>query len=220
MRLSLLARLTDLEAPLISREIRDLVESGHVRRSADPTDGRAGIVELLNGTAEPASGWLNDKDPNFGSPKNRYTFDPAKGKALLAEAGYTDRKPLSLKVMISSSGSGQMLPMPMNEYLQENLKQACNVDLSENIGRPGRLVDHRADVGANPKCASPFGVQDLAGNLEEWVQADNGKKMGWKEVLKGSWWIPSRHACRQFQVGHNDVYNGAETGTRCCHDLP
>jgi DNA-binding MarR family transcriptional regulator len=46
VRLSLLARLTDLEAPLISREIRDLVESGHVRRSADPTDGRAGIVEL------------------------------------------------------------------------------------------------------------------------------------------------------------------------------
>ena len=46
VRLSLLARLTDLEAPLISREIRDLVQSGHVRRSADPTDGRAGIVEL------------------------------------------------------------------------------------------------------------------------------------------------------------------------------
>jgi hypothetical protein len=39
-------------------------------------------------------------------------------------------------------------------------------------------------------------------------------------VLKGSWWIPSRHACRQFQVGHNDVYNGAETGTRCCKDAP
>lgn len=46
VRLSLLARLTDLEAPLISREIRDLVENGYVRRSADPTDGRAGIVEL------------------------------------------------------------------------------------------------------------------------------------------------------------------------------
>jgi hypothetical protein len=44
--------------------------------------------------------------------------------------------------------------------------------------------------------------------------------MGWKEVLKGSWWIPSRHACRQFQVGHNDVYNGGETGARCCKDAP
>jgi len=46
VRLSLLARLTDLEAPLISREIRELVEGGYVRRNADPTDGRAGIVDM------------------------------------------------------------------------------------------------------------------------------------------------------------------------------
>ena len=111
----------------------------------------------------------------------------------------------------------EMRPYP---YGWERDSTACNVDISENIGRPGRLVDHRTAVASNPKCASPFGVQDLAGNLEEWTQADNGKKMGWKEVLKGSWWIPSRHACRQFQVGHNDVYNGAETGTRCCKDTP
>lgn len=46
VRLSSLARLADLEAPLISREIRELVEAGYVRRTADPTDGRAGIVQL------------------------------------------------------------------------------------------------------------------------------------------------------------------------------
>jgi DNA-binding MarR family transcriptional regulator len=46
VRLSLLARLTDLEAPLISREVRELSGVGYVRRTADPTDGRAGIVEL------------------------------------------------------------------------------------------------------------------------------------------------------------------------------
>ena len=109
----------------------------------------------------------------------------------------------------------EMRPYP---YGWERDGAACNVDRSEDIGRPGRLVDHRDPAGAHARCASPFGVQDLAGNVEEWVQADNGKKMGWKEVLKGSWWIPSRHACRQFQVGHNDVYNGAETGTRCCKD--
>lgn len=111
----------------------------------------------------------------------------------------------------------EMRPYP---YGWERDSAACNVDRSENIGRPGRLVDHRDPAGSHDKCASPFGVQDLSGNVEEWVQADNGRKMGWKEVLKGSWWIPSRHACRQFQVGHNDVYNGAETGTRCCKDAP
>ncbi|HVJ94920.1 MAG TPA: SUMF1/EgtB/PvdO family nonheme iron enzyme [Labilithrix sp.] len=111
----------------------------------------------------------------------------------------------------------EMRPYP---YGWERDKAACNVDLSENIGRPGRLVDHRERVGSHASCASPFGVQDMAGNVEEWVAADGRGKMGWKEVLKGSWWIPSRHACRQFQVGHNDVYSGAETGTRCCKDAP
>ena len=46
VRLSALAHRTDLEAPLISREVRDLTQAGYVRRSADPTDGRAAIVEL------------------------------------------------------------------------------------------------------------------------------------------------------------------------------
>ena len=94
---------------------------------------RGGIVTLLNGTAEPAVGWLKPGDPNFGAPKNHYGFDPAKGKALLAEAGYGAGKPLSFKVMISSSGSGQMLPLPMNEFLQENLKQSCDVDVAFNV---------------------------------------------------------------------------------------
>ena len=69
-----------------------------------------------------AAGWLKASDPNFGSPENRYTFDPAKGKKLLAEAGFTPEKPLVFKAMISTSGSGQMLPLPMNEFVQQNLK--------------------------------------------------------------------------------------------------
>jgi hypothetical protein len=114
----------------------------------------------------------------------------------------------------------EMRPYP---YGWERDETACNTDITEGIGKVGRLNDRRAEVGSHARCASPFGVQDMAGNVEEWTQADGpgrGSKMGWKEVLKGSWWIPSRHACRQFQVGHNDVYNGGETGTRCCKDAP
>jgi ABC-type transport system substrate-binding protein len=98
-----------------------------VRQALNYCIDRDGLVTLLNGTAEPSVGWLKSKDAGFGNPANRYGFDPAKGKALLAEAGYTAAKPLSFKVMISTSGSGQMLPLPMNEYLQDNLKQACDV---------------------------------------------------------------------------------------------
>ena len=46
VRLSELSRLTGLEAPLVSREVGQLAASGHVRRKADPSDGRAGIVAL------------------------------------------------------------------------------------------------------------------------------------------------------------------------------
>jgi peptide/nickel transport system substrate-binding protein len=100
-----------------------------VRQALNYCVDRAGLVELLNGTAEPSVGWLKPNDVAFGNPVNRYRFDAAKGKALLAEAGYTAAKPLSFKVMISTSGSGQMQPLPMNEYLQDNLKQACGVSV-------------------------------------------------------------------------------------------
>jgi formylglycine-generating enzyme len=111
----------------------------------------------------------------------------------------------------------EMRPYP---YGYERDPTACNTDVFDNLKKRGRLVDHRTEAGSHERCASPFGVQDLAGNMEEWVAADGGNKMGWKQVLKGSWWIPSRHACRQFQVGHGPEYSGAEIGTRCCKDLP
>ncbi|MDB5761718.1 MAG: 4-phytase [Herminiimonas sp.] len=117
-----------------------------VRQALNYCVDRAAVVSLLNGTAEPAVGWLKPNDPAFGNPANRYGFDPAKGKALLAAAGYTAQKPLSFKVMISPSGSGQMVPLPMNELLQQNLKQACGVDVKFDVvewqvlGSAGRLA--------------------------------------------------------------------------------
>jgi peptide/nickel transport system substrate-binding protein len=104
-----------------------------VRQALNYCIDRAGLVTFLNGLAEPSAGWLKPSDPNFGNPVNRYRFDPTKGKALLAEAGYAAEKPLSFKVMISTSGSGQMLPLPMNEFLQENLKQSCGVSIDFEV---------------------------------------------------------------------------------------
>jgi peptide/nickel transport system substrate-binding protein len=100
-----------------------------VRQALNYCVDRDSLVALLNGTAEPSVGWLKQSDAAFGNPINHYRYDPARGKALLAEAGYTAAKPLSFKVMISTSGSGQMQPLPMNEYLQDSLKQACGVNV-------------------------------------------------------------------------------------------
>jgi ABC-type transport system substrate-binding protein len=41
----------------------------------------------------------------------------------MTEAGYGPNKRLHTKVAISTSGSGQMQPQPMNEFLQQNLKE-------------------------------------------------------------------------------------------------
>jgi ABC-type transport system substrate-binding protein len=122
-----------------------------VRQALNYCIDREGLVSLLNGTAEPAVGWLKASDPNFGSPANRYGFDAKKGKALLEEAGYSAAKPLSFKVMISASGSGQMLPLPMNEFLQENLKQACDVDVAFEVVEWQNLLTAARFAPDNPQ---------------------------------------------------------------------
>jgi peptide/nickel transport system substrate-binding protein len=109
------------------------VKDVKVRQGLNYCVDRAGLVGFLNNTAEPSVGWLKPADAGFGKPANRYAFDPAKGKALLAEAGYTAAKPLSFKVMISTSGSGQMLPLAMNEFLQQSLKEACGVNIEFDV---------------------------------------------------------------------------------------
>jgi peptide/nickel transport system substrate-binding protein len=104
-----------------------------VRQGLNYCFDRKEMVAMLNGTAEPSVGYFKAGDPAFGAPKNRYTLDPAKGKALLAEAGYGPQKPLSIKVGISNSGSGQMLPLPMNEFLQQSLAEHCGVKVSFEV---------------------------------------------------------------------------------------
>src|SRR5690606_4381341 len=83
-----------------------------------------GLVALLNGSVEAASGFWKKGDPRYGNPKNEYTYDPAKARALLTEAGVPENELVKVKVMISTAGSGQILPLPMNELLQQQAKAA------------------------------------------------------------------------------------------------
>jgi len=110
-----------------------------VRRALNYCTNREGLVTLLNGLAEPAAGVYHKTDPYFGHPKEQYAYDPAKAQALLKEAGYGPDKPVAAKVMISTSGSGQMLPLAMNEYLQQNLKE-CNFDISFEVVDWGTML--------------------------------------------------------------------------------
>ncbi len=108
----------------------------------------------------------------------------------------------------------EMRPYP---YGWERDAEACNVDVMHGLGKVGRLTDHRTPASAHPRCLSPFGVHDMAGNVDEWATVD-GAPPGTREVMKGSWWLPGRHACRSFQGGHGAHYGGTESGARCCKD--
>lgn len=92
-----------------------------VRKAANLAIDREGLKQLLGGLMIPAQGFLPPGHQWFGHPTFKPTYDPAEAKKLLAEAGYGPNKPLVTKVLISSSGSGQMLPQPMNELIQQNL---------------------------------------------------------------------------------------------------
>jgi peptide/nickel transport system substrate-binding protein len=129
-----------------------------VRQGLNYCVDRDGLVGLLNGTAEPSVGWLKPNDPAFGKPANRYGFEPAKGKALLAAAGYTPQKPLAFKVLISTSGSGQMLPLPMNEFLQQNLKEACGVDVSFEVAEWNTLLTAVRSPPGSPTLAGAVSI--------------------------------------------------------------
>jgi peptide/nickel transport system substrate-binding protein len=133
-----------------------------VRQALNYCVDRDSIVALLNGTAEPAIGWLKASDADFGKPANRYRFDPAKGRALLAEAGFTAQKPLSLKVMISTSGSGQMAPLPMNEFVQASMKEACGVQIDFNVTEWQVLLNSMRALPDQPSLAGSLAL-NIAG---------------------------------------------------------
>ena len=94
-----------------------------VRKAANLAVDRDGMKELLSGLMIPAEGFMPPGHQWFGNPTFKLKYDPAAAKKLMAEAGYGPTKPLKTKILISASGSGQMQPLPMNEFVQQNLAE-------------------------------------------------------------------------------------------------
>jgi peptide/nickel transport system substrate-binding protein len=104
-----------------------------VRQALQICVDRDGIRRLLGFNALSAKGVVFEDHPWYGKPKFDVKFDAAAGKKLLADAGYGPGKPLSIKVQISASGSGQMQPLAMNEYIQQSLKENCGVNVDFDV---------------------------------------------------------------------------------------
>ncbi|MBM4374722.1 MAG: SUMF1/EgtB/PvdO family nonheme iron enzyme [Deltaproteobacteria bacterium] len=90
--------------------------------------------------------------------------------------------------------------------------EACMKDASCKAELEG--LDQRVSSGSMP-CASPFGVMDMNGNVNEWVNRP-GQREPWRSGLKGGWWGPARSRCRPTVTAHNEIYAGYEVGFRCC----
>ena len=94
-----------------------------VRKALNLAVDRDAMVKLLGGLAVPAVGCVPPDHPWFGNPTFKIKYDPAEAKKLLAEAGYGPAKKLKMKVAISTSGSGQMYPLIMNEFIQQQFAE-------------------------------------------------------------------------------------------------
>ena len=128
-----------------------------VRKAANLAIDRKGIVELLGGYGVEASGHVVKADPWYGSPTFELKTDVEAAKKLLAEAGFSPAKPVKIKMLISASGSGQMLPLQMNEYIQQNLK-AVGIDVDFEVVEWQALLDLWRAGGKAPQIKGAHGV--------------------------------------------------------------
>jgi peptide/nickel transport system substrate-binding protein len=103
-----------------------------VRQAANLCVDREGMKQLLAGLMEPAVGTVAPGHPWWGNPSFQIKYDPAAAKKLMTEAGYSASKPIKVKTQTSASGSGQMMPLPMNEFIQQSLKE-CFFDVELDV---------------------------------------------------------------------------------------
>jgi len=104
-----------------------------VRKAANLCIDREGLKDgLLGGLMVPATGTFEVGHPWRGKPTFQIKYDKPAAQKLMQEAGYGPDKHLSVKIQTSASGSGQMMPLPMNEYLQQALAE-CYFDVQLDV---------------------------------------------------------------------------------------
>jgi peptide/nickel transport system substrate-binding protein len=136
-----------------------------VRQALNLAIDRDGLVKLLGGFAVASVAQVPPGHPWFGAPSFKIRYDPEAAKQLLAAAGYGPDNHLKLKVSISTSGSGQMYPLIMNEAIQQNLAQV-DVDLELEVFEWNALTTRNRQGAAAPE------NQGLAATNNSWNTMD------------------------------------------------
>jgi sulfatase modifying factor 1 len=107
----------------------------------------------------------------------------------------------------------EMNPYP---YGFERDAKRCNHDRTDLVVK-NKMKDNRHPANDHPTCVSPFGVQNMVGNVDEWVILEKGYPP-MRSGLKGGWWLAGRNRCRPTTGGHDEFYHDTQTGFRCCKD--
>ncbi|MCU1662154.1 MAG: peptide transporter substrate-binding protein [Pseudonocardia sp.] len=91
-----------------------------VRQAINLAIDRQGLAtNLLRDTVKPAYDVQAPANAAYVENTAAYGYDPDKAKQLLAQAGYPDG--FETTMMTSVDGSGQIIPVPMAEYIQQDL---------------------------------------------------------------------------------------------------
>jgi ABC-type transport system substrate-binding protein len=107
-----------------------------VRQAANYAINRDDVVDLVGGMAIPEYAEVPPSLPYYGHPVI-YKFDKAKARALLKEANCL---PCKVTLAISTSGSGQMQSLPMNELVKQQLEDA-GFEVTLNVMDWNALLD-------------------------------------------------------------------------------
>lgn len=78
-----------------------------------------------------------------------------------------------------------------------------------------RRLDQALPIGSS-KCWSPYGIHDVAGNVDEWTTARPGREL--QGSLMGGYWGPVQNACRYVTTVHGPEFMFYQIGFRCCSE--
>lgn len=156
-----------------------------VRQAMNYAINREDLVKgLLRNTATVARGAFPPGNPGYEKGNvSGYTYDPARARRLLAEAGFPTG--FEMKAFYPASGTGMMIPTPMNEYIQANLRDV-GIRVEFEVMEFGAFIararlgldDHTSAMQTSWSSNDPFWLETMfhsdlhppKGNVRTWYK--------------------------------------------------
>ncbi|MBM7573704.1 ABC transporter substrate-binding protein [Aquibacillus albus] len=123
----------------LNQEIEEL-QDPRVRQALNYAIDRESLSnDLIMGLGRPSTQFVYPGHDWYSDDAIEYTYDPDKARELLAEAGYSDG--FSGRILVPASGSGHMWPLPMMEFVQQNLAEV-GIDLQIDVIEWQTMLNH------------------------------------------------------------------------------